>query len=204
MTQNIFNLSTEEISSRLSKASDTLPDITAPSGLFNHDPRPAAVLIPFLRKEEEWHILFTRRTDTLPEHSGQVAFPGGRTDPQDSSPIATALREAYEEINLKPDAVKILGNLKRLPTITNYCVTPVVGAIPWPYEFSLKKEEVSRLFTIPLLWLSDPNNHEIQQPTLPMLNKSIPVFYFKQYDGELLWGVSARITINLLKTLNLL
>ena len=204
MTQYIINLSTEEISSRLSKATDTPSDITFPSGLFNHYPRPAAVLIPFLRKEGEWHVLFTRRTDTLPEHSGQVAFPGGRTDPQDSSPISTALREAYEEINLKPDAVEILGNLKRLPTVTNYCVTPIVGAIPWPYEFSLKKEEVSKIFTIPLKWLCDPKNHKIQQRSLSMPNKSIPVVYFKKYDGELLWGVSARITINLLKTLNLL
>jgi len=204
MAHNIINLSTEEISSRLSKASDIPSDRAFPSGIINHDPRPAAVLIPFLHKEGEWHVLFTLRTDTLPEHSGQVAFPGGRTDPQDSSPISTALREAHEEINLKPDVVEILGNLKRLPTITNYCITPVVGVIPWPYEFSLKKEEVSKIFTIPLKWLSDPNNHEIQQRNLQIPNKSIPVIYFKQYDGELLWGVSAHITINLLKTLNLL
>ena len=204
MARKIINLSLEEISSRLSQVLDTPPDKPLPSGLLNQQPRPAAVLIPFLHKEGEWHLLFTRRTDTLPEHSGQVAFPGGRTDPQDSSPVATALREADEEISLKPDDVKLLGSLKRLTTITNYFVTPIVGAIPWPYEFSIKEDEVSRIFTIPLKWLSDPNNHEVHQRLISVSNKSIPVVYFKKYDGELLWGVSARITINLLKTLNLL
>jgi 8-oxo-dGTP pyrophosphatase MutT (NUDIX family) len=204
MAEKIINLSLEEISSRLSQVSDSPPDKPRSSGLVTQQPRPAAVLIPFLHKEGEWHILFTRRTDNLPEHSGQVAFPGGRTDPQDSSPVATALREADEEISLKPDVVKILGSLKRLPTITNYFVTPIVGAIPWPYEFSIKEEEVSKIFTIPLKWLSDPNNHKIHQRVLSVSNKLMPVVYFKQYDGELLWGVSARITINLLQTLNLL
>jgi len=140
MVRKLINLSLEEISSRLSQVSETPPDIPLPSELVTHQPRPAAVLIPFLHKEGEWHILYTRRTDTLPEHSGQVAFPGGMTDPQDSSPVATALREADEEISLKPEVVKILGSLKRLPTITNYFVTPIVGAIPWPYEFSIKEE----------------------------------------------------------------
>jgi 8-oxo-dGTP pyrophosphatase MutT (NUDIX family) len=204
MATNMLDLSIEEISARLSDASDKPDDISYPAELFSEEQRPAAVLIPFLQKDSKWHILFTRRTDTLPEHSGQVAFPGGRKDPQDSSPKATALREAYEEINLKPVDVRILGYLQKIPTITNYCVTPVVGLISWPYNFSLRKEEVSKIFTIPLEWLSDPDNHTIQERALPRPHAPIPVVFFREYDGELLWGVSARITLNLLRTLHLL
>ena len=198
------NLSTEQISQRLSEATYSQSEPTFPSELLNGDSRPAAVLIPFLRRDGEWHILYTRRTDTLPEHSGQVAFPGGRTDPQDTSPETTALREAYEEINLNPKDVQILGNLRRMPTISNYCVTPVVGLIPWPYNFILRIEEVSRIFTIPLKWLSNPSNHTIEKRVLPPPFDPIPVVYFNEFDGELLWGVSARITLNLLNILHLL
>ena len=204
MANKSFDLSEREISSRLSSTGKISTDNAYPAGLFTEDPRPAAVLIPFLWKSGEWHILFTRRTDTLPEHSGQVAFPGGQSDPDDSSPVDTALREAHEEINLNPNDVRLLGQLPRLPTISNYCITPVIGVIPWPYEFTLKEEEVSKIFTIPLKWLSDPHNHHIQQRALPSPYTPIAVVYFKYYNGELLWGVSARIMLNLLRTLNLL
>ena len=90
------------------------------------------MLIPFLRIEQAWHLLFTRRNSALPEHSGQVAFPGGRADPDDPDLETTALREAYEEIGLLPADVRILGRLYDFLTITNYLVTPIVGVIPWP------------------------------------------------------------------------
>jgi 8-oxo-dGTP pyrophosphatase MutT (NUDIX family) len=164
-------------------------------------PRAAAVLIPILRVEGEWHVLYTRRTDTVADHKGQVAFPGGSSDPDDPSPEATALREAHEEIGLNPQDVRILGRLNSLLTITNYCVTPVVGAIPWPYPLHLETSEVSRAFTIPLAWLADPDPWEVQQHVLPGRPEPHPVIYFQLYEGELLWGVSAQITINLIKVL---
>jgi 8-oxo-dGTP pyrophosphatase MutT (NUDIX family) len=204
MPSKFLNLTSEQISSRLSDAAHLQNEPSFPHELLHGDTRPAAVLIPFLQRENEWHILFTRRTDSLPEHSGQVAFPGGRTDPQDASPEVTALREAHEEINLNPNDVQILGNLQRMPTISNYCVTPIVGLIPWPYEFTLKIEEVSRIFTIPLEWLSNPSNHKIEERVLPPPYDPIPVVYFNEFNGELLWGVSARITLNLLEILHLL
>lgn len=171
---------------------------------ISNDPaRPAAVLVPLLRKLQEWHVLFTRRTDTLPEHSGQVAFPGGQCDPSDQSPEDTALREAYEEIRLHPADVKILGRLNTLITITNYSVTPVVGSIPQPYDFAIAEREVSRVFTIPLAWLADPSNREIRKRILPPPLKPTPIIYFKPYEGEVLWGVSAQIVLDLLKALRL-
>ena len=178
-------------------------DFSLPSDLWNEEPRPAAVLIPMLVKENAWHVLFTLRTASLAEHSGQVAFPGGRADPKDATPEETALREAEEEIALQPQDVRILGRLKRLRTITNYCISPVVGVFPWPYHFKLARDEVSRVFTIPLDWLVDRENHEIRLRELPLPLSPVPVIYFKLYENELLWGVSAQITLNLLKALDI-
>jgi 8-oxo-dGTP pyrophosphatase MutT (NUDIX family) len=175
--------------------------------MLGEAPRPAAVLVPFLQAPvtpngaPEWQLLYTRRTDTLAEHKGQVAFPGGRADAQDGSAEATALRETYEEIGLAPDEVRILGRLENMLTITNYCITPVVGIIPWPYSFHLASNEVSRVFTIPLAWLADPRHHETRPRALPPPYGSIPVVYFERYDGELLWGISASITLALLSAL---
>lgn len=165
--------------------------------------RPAAVLVPLVRKPRGWHVLFTRRTDTLPEHRGQVSFPGGRCDPSDQSVEDTALREAFEEIGLDPKDVKVLGRLRSLLTTTNYWVTPVVGMIPRSYIFRIAEEEVSRVFTIPLAWLADPNNHEVRQRILPFSLNPVPVIYFKPYQGEVLWGVSAQIVLDLVKALKL-
>jgi 8-oxo-dGTP pyrophosphatase MutT (NUDIX family) len=208
MTSKIIKLSEQEISNRLAQidhADETKREYNPrfPAEFFNEYPQNAAVLVPILIISQEWNVLFTRRTSSLPEHSGQVAFPGGRADPEDGTPEDTALREAEEEINLKPSHVKILGRLRELRTISNYCVQPVVGRIPWPYEFILAKEEVSRVFTIPLEWLADPKNHEIQYRELPKPHSPVPVIYFNRFDSELLWGVSAEITLNFLESLQL-
>jgi 8-oxo-dGTP pyrophosphatase MutT (NUDIX family) len=175
-----------------------------PPEFWETDPRPAAVLVPLLKKDNAWEVLFTRRTASLVEHSGQVAFPGGRVEPGDVSVESAALREAEEEIALQPKDVRRLGRLKQLRTITNYYVTPIVGVIPWPYPYSLALEEVSRVFTIPLSWLADPQNYEIRPRQLPTPHPPARVIYFQLFDGELLWGVSAQITLNLLKALQLI
>jgi 8-oxo-dGTP pyrophosphatase MutT (NUDIX family) len=130
-----------------------------------------------------------------------VAFPGGRADPQDTSPEQTALREASEEIGLRPQDVRILGRLQDYLTITNYQVTPVVGVIPWPYDLHPAEQEVSRVFAIPLDWLAQAENHEERPRLLPPPYPPARVIYFHPYDGEVLWGASARMTLNLLQAL---
>jgi 8-oxo-dGTP pyrophosphatase MutT (NUDIX family) len=180
------------------------PEEPYPTGLLSGSPRSAAVLIPLLRADGDWHVLFTRRTSTLAEHSGQVAFPGGRADEHDPGPEMTALREASEEIGLAPKDVRILGQLNDFLTITNYRVTPVVGLIPWPYALRPQTGEVERIFTIPLDWLAEPGNHTIQPRQLPAPYPPVNVIYFKPYDGEILWGASARFTLTLLQNLRLI
>ncbi len=171
--------------------------------LLTEPPKPAAVLILFLWKEGEWHLLFTRRTTDLHEHSGQVAFPGGRMDALDDCVTETALREAHEEIGLDPRDVHVLGRLNDYLTITNYLVTPVVGTMPWPYSLHASQHEVSRIFTIPLAWLANPQNHAIKLRKIPGWEQPVPVVYFQSYDNEVLWGASARFTLGLLDILHL-
>ena len=175
--------------------------------------KPAAVLIPLYHASQEdkskhvWQVLLTRRTNNVADHQGQVAFPGGSADPKDTSPEMTALREAQEEIGLDPSQVRILGKMNDLWTISNYMVTPVIGVIPWPFPIQLEEIEVSHVFSIPLDWLAEPSHHEVRYRAIPTPYSQIlgrefhPVIYFEHYQDELLWGVSAEITLRLINIL---
>lgn len=165
-------------------------------------PSPAAVLIPMFRHRDAWHLVFIRRTEQEQDHhSGQVAFPGGRRDPQDVDTVATALREAQEEIGLDPGSVALIGELRPLHTVSNYLVTPIVGEIPWPLDFTPDPVEVARVFSIPLRWLADPANRRVQIWPSPNHPEAREVVFFDEFDQELLWGVSARITVDFLAVL---
>ncbi len=212
MLAPLSHLPETEIARRLAQRPRLLasaqPEYPLLAQMLPGTPKPASVLIPFVRinggrQAPAWHLLLTRRNANLPEHSGQVAFPGGRSDPEDHTPEETALREAQEEIGVQPADVHILGRLDEFLTITNYLVTPVVGVMPWPYPLRLQAQEVSRAFTIPLEWLADPANHEERQRPPPPPYPPASVIYFKQYDGELLWGVSAKFTLALLEALEI-
>jgi 8-oxo-dGTP pyrophosphatase MutT (NUDIX family) len=157
----------------------------------------AAVLIPLVWYDEEWHLLFTRRTDTVESHKGQVSFPGGACDEGETTPEQTALREADEEIGLNPDDVRVLGRLSNLITITYFRVTPVIGVVKWPNVFRVGEHEVARIFTIPVMWLANPSNR--WQFEMPGRARSLIAYH--PYDGELLWGATARMTADFLKVL---
>lgn len=164
----------------------------------------AAVLMPLAWRDGGWHLLFTRRTNDVEHHKGQVSFPGGGCDAQDATPEQTALREAQEEIGLEPEDVRLLGRLNEMVTITHYRVTPVVGVIPWPYDFRLSTVEVERLFSIPLSWLAQPENWEAHSFSPNGAPRPFPVVSYHPYDGETLWGASARMTQDFMKALDLL
>jgi 8-oxo-dGTP pyrophosphatase MutT (NUDIX family) len=171
------------------------------AGMYENVPlKCAAVLIPLVWSKDEWQLVFTRRTETVEHHKGQVAFPGGGCEIDESTPEATALREAKEEIGLAPEDVRLLGRMNDTFTITRYRVTPVVGVIAWPYPFRLEPAEVGRVFTIPLLWLAERANWDEQPVTPEGVSRSFPIIMYHSYDGEILWGASARIAQDFLKT----
>ena len=159
----------------------------------------AAVLVPLVWQDAEWHLLFTRRTDTVESHKGQVSFPGGACDEGEITPEQTALREADEEIGLQASDIKILGRLANLITISYFRVTPVVGVVKWPIVFRVGEHEVARVFTIPLGWLANESNR--WQFEIPGTKRSVIAFH--PYDGELLWGATARMTVDFLNVLGL-
>ena len=196
---SLDKLTTQDIAKRLQQVSSSRT-FDVPSHLLSEHYREAAVLVPFVRLRDEWHLLYIRRAcSERDRHSGQVAFAGGKRDPQDPDLNSTALREAQEEIGINPNDVKVLGRLTAHHSISNFRITPVVAQVPWPYALHLQRSEVDRAFTIPLTWLADPLNHELRLRELKGSN--IPVVYFKEYDGELLWGATARMTLNLLQVL---
>ena len=159
--------------------------------------RSAAVLVPLTYAMNEWHLLFTRRTDRVESHKGQVSFPGGACDEGETTPEQTALREAEEEIGVNPGEVKVLGRLTNLITITYFRVTPVVGVIKWPAVFRVGEHEVARVFTIPLGWLANPSNRwEFERQ-----GGKRGLIAYHPYDGELLWGATARMTVDFLNVL---
>ncbi len=202
----MISLTPNEIAHKLALAHqpDQTPESPYPPDFFQTPLHPAAVLLPFFLRDGAWHLLFIRRTyNQHDRHRGQVAFPGGRLTPEDPNPEQGALREAWEETGLAPEDVTILGRLRDILTITQYCVTPVVGVIPWPYRFVPQPEEVSRIFSIPLDWLADPTNRESRVRDLQVSGQQVPVIYYQNYDGETLWGASARITLMLLEALGL-
>jgi 8-oxo-dGTP pyrophosphatase MutT (NUDIX family) len=160
----------------------------------------AAVLVPLMYYKDEWHVLFTRRTDRVESHKGQVSFPGGACDDGETSPEETALREAEEEIGMNPADVTVLGRLSSMVTVSSFRVSPIVGVIPWPYAFRVAGIEVARIFTIPLLWLANRNNYW----EFSLLESERSLIAYHPYDGELLWGATARMTVNFLKTLDLI
>ena len=185
-----MNPSEEEIASRLQAA----PPRAHTDGYAKSSraPKCAAVLVPLLRQDDEWHLLFTRRTDRVESHKNQVSFPGGACDEGETSPEQTALREAQEEIGVEPNLVRALGRLSPMLTITNYLVTPVVGVIPWPMVFKPAQAEVARIFTMPLAWLAErANRWEFNPP-----GRTHRVIVYHPFDGEILWGATARMAVD--------
>ena len=175
-----------------------------PEGYFKKRPKSASVLVPLYRYQDEWHLLFIRRTQHIHDkHSGQVAFPGGKTEQGDVDAVATALRECREEVGISSKHIQVLGCLNEYRTISNFMVTPVIAKIDWPLTLNIDATEVDRVFSIPLNWLSRPDNLQVRERHLSQFGISIPVYYFDRYDGELLWGVTAKITIGLLYSLGI-
>lgn len=156
--------------------------------------RPAAVLIPVVhRADTGLSVLFTRRTAHLSNHGGQISFPGGRAEPDDGSPAATALRETEEEIGLVRSHVEVLGTLSEYVTVTAYRVTPVVGLVSGTFELSPDGAEVAEVFEVPLAHLLDPANH---QRNTVLQNGWQREYYAVPYRDYYIWGATAGMVMN--------
>ena len=157
-----------------------------------HDPDLvcAAVLIPLVFKEGEWHVVVTQRTELVKHHRGQISFPGGACDPDDADVLATALRETDEELGIPPDLVEILGSLDDLRTITEFVVTPVVGALRHPPVYRLNEAEVEEAIEVPLSFLLDPAQLRVEQ--WEHEGEMVTVLFW-DYDSHTIWGATARI-----------
>jgi 8-oxo-dGTP pyrophosphatase MutT (NUDIX family) len=197
---DLDSLSIDDIRARLHAQAATTYDV--PPELLSDNAREAAVLVPFVRMDDAWHILFIRRTSYEGDpHGGQVAFAGGKREDEDESLLATALREAEEEIGIARADVEVLGHINHHHTISEFQVRPYVATIPWPYDLTLDDIEVARAFTMPLCWLAEKRNYRTEERHHPQSQRPWPVVYYDLYDGELLWGATARMTLSLLDVL---
>ena len=158
---------------------------------------PAAVLIPIVARAE-LTVLLTQRTDALPRHAGQIAFPGGRMDPTDADPIATALREAQEEIGLDPRFVEPLGYLDAYRTGTGFRIFPVVGIVREGFTLRLEAREVADAFEVPLAFLMDEANHRTETRVWRGQERR---FYAMPFEQRYIWGATAGIMKNMHKRL---
>lgn len=162
------------------------------------DFRQAAVLLPLYQSGVGPHLILTKRTEEVPTHKGQIAFPGGGFEEGDGDLLATALRETQEEIGLEPGAVEIIGTLDDTVTVTSrHVVRPFVGFVPHPYSYRLDPFEIERLIHLPILPLLSgaPFREEIwERDGQPV------VVYFYEYDGDTIWGLTARILKQFMET----
>ena len=152
---------------------------------------PAAVLVAITDDKHNPEVILTRRAQHLPTHKGQIAFPGGKADPDDADLVATALREAYEEVALKPEAVTVVGKMGQVLSRQGFVVTPVIGVVPTAVVNQLMPNlgELDRIFTVPLRFFVDTKP---QMDALPLAEgvKQVPSFYYDEYR---IWGMTAFI-----------
>jgi 8-oxo-dGTP pyrophosphatase MutT (NUDIX family) len=152
--------------------------------------RPAAVLIGLIERQGSAHILLTKRAADLRHHSGQIAFPGGKIDADDASPLAAALREAQEEIGLPPTSVTPLGYLDPWQTMTGYRIIPTLAVINEPFTLTPNESEVEAIFEVPVAFLMDPRHHLIHSRQSGTKERR---FYAMTYGAHYIWGATAGI-----------
>jgi 8-oxo-dGTP pyrophosphatase MutT (NUDIX family) len=155
--------------------------------------RPAAVLVPVVERAEPT-VLLTQRSAHLPDHAGQISFPGGKIDAMDESPMAAALREAEEEVGLERRFIEPMGYLDLYMTTQGYRIVPVVARIAPEYVLSLNRSEVDDAFEVPLSFLMEPGNHEKHSRDWQGMTR----YYFAMpFEQRHIWGVTAGILRNL-------
>jgi 8-oxo-dGTP pyrophosphatase MutT (NUDIX family) len=200
------HLTSEWLRQHLALHAQRVPVLAGDGGrgdfLTDRSPAAASVLVPLVQRAGGLTVLLTRRTDHLRDHAGQISFPGGRREPEDVDDVATALREAREEIGLDPAQVEILGSLAPYTTVTRFEVTPVVGLLAQPPRLILDAFEVAEAFEVPLAFLMNPAHHQRHEFELDGRQRqylSMP-WTAVQHTGEreyFIWGATAAMLRNL-------
>jgi 8-oxo-dGTP pyrophosphatase MutT (NUDIX family) len=161
------------------------------------DTSPAAVLVPIIMHADGPTVLFTKRTDRLAKHAGQISFPGGRTE-YEETPEQAALRETWEEVGLHASHITPVGRLAQYLTITRYLVTPVVALVQPGFALTLQKDEVAEVFEVPLAFLMNRDNFREKVLNLPDRRA---VTYALDWQGKIIWGATAGMLMTMYRTL---
>jgi 8-oxo-dGTP pyrophosphatase MutT (NUDIX family) len=193
----------EAMRERFGSAGLWQPEIPGDIGHDGRSLQPASVLVPLVRRPEGLQVLLTRRTDHLRDHAGQISFPGGRVEDADADAVATALREAEEEVGLPRHAVDVIGRLPHYTTVTNYVVTPVVALVQPPFALQLDAFEVAEAFEVPLSYLMTPAYHQWHEFELQGERRNFLSMPWEAvgHDGRprryFIWGATAAMLRNL-------
>ena len=175
---------------------DLNPELLAE--LDGAQPRPAAVLVPIIARPEGLTVLLTQRPETMPTHAGQIAFPGGKMDKSDATPVDTALREAEEEVGLHRRHVDVLGFLDSYQTGTSFRIVPVVSIVDPSVTLTVDPREVVDAFEVPFAFLMDGANHRRDQRQYNGVTRH---FYAMPYGERYIWGATAGMLRNLYERL---
>lgn len=179
------------------------PEFRREPRMVDRAPAEAAVLVPIVLRGDVPTVLLTERATNLSNHSGQVAFPGGRVDPDDANITAAALREAWEEVGLSASYIEVLGSLPTYTTVTSFIVTPVVALVRPGFELAINPYEVADAFEVPLAWLMDPANH--RRHAMTGADGGAREWYSMPYqdgpDERFVWGATAGMLRNLYRFL---
>ena len=184
------------------------PTIAAVRRILSQNPKkalvdssltPAAVILLLYPKGGEYRILLNKRSDSVEDHKGEIAFPGGRKDDEDLTLQDTALRETYEEMGVRPQDVEVLGELDDVPTISNYLISPYVGAIAHSYPFRPNEREVEEVLEIPVAALRDSDN---RRDEVRIVNGGLVDNPSYAYGGHLIHGATAKVLGRFLELLD--
>lgn len=198
---NAQSLSAQALAQRFANPPAWSPEVSSESRFVNRPPVPAAVLIPLVMRDR-LTVLLTERTTHLSSHSGQVAFPGGKADAQDTDATATALREAHEEVGLERHFVQILGVLPTYTTGSAFLVTPVVALVREGFDITPNPHEVADVFEVPLEFLMNPANHQHHAVDWEGKRREWLSMPYRDAEKErFIWGATAAMVRNLYRFL---
>jgi 8-oxo-dGTP pyrophosphatase MutT (NUDIX family) len=165
-----------------------------PSRLPFDFPR-AAVLLALTDNDSDPELIFTRRASHLNKHSGQVAFPGGKQDPEDESLYKTALREAHEEVGLSPGYVARVGGLSEVVSKHNILVTPFVGVVPRDVVLRANPDEIESIFKVPVSYFLENLPQRVDKIKFRNIQLKVPCYFYEGYE---IWGMSAIVLVDFL------